>query len=298
MKFWPALFFFFINHSSFGQLDPVFSGDVGEHSWLNPATFGINNKLGVYATYRIDWVSAEVQPHPHKYLFSAESSFVLDKEVLPEEAWKSTIGVGINIVGDHFYETGTQYIKVPISKPIKIYSSRLSFGIAPGLVRRSFLEEYTAPTNPSDPTIVSKTAQANFDLDIGAHWNNEQIFASFSVVHLTSPRFKGGKSRIPVHYYFSAKAKIDIWKCKIIPTLMIRNNDKFSALETQVFFQFKNEIATLGIGNRYGQAIIFSAATKIKQFGFAYFYDMNSSKLTNAVYGSHEFRLSYQIPNK
>lgn len=284
--------------ASFAQLDPVFSGDVGDNVWENPATFGLNNKLGIYSTYRIDWVNAGSQIHPQSYLFSGETALTLSKEALPKEAWKSTIGLGLNIVGDHYYKTGTQSVKIPISKPIKIYSSTLSFGLAPGFIRSSFLSEYTAPVYPGDPIEENKIAETKFDLDLGAHWNNGKIFASFSMVHITAPKFEGSSSRLPIHYYFNAKAKLDVWECKIIPTLMIRNAGGFSAMETQVFFQFKNEIATLGIGNRYGQAIIFSLGTKIKQFGFSYFYDMNRSKLTNAVYGSHEFRLSYQLSNK
>ena len=297
MRFCLGVFALFLVNFTFGQFDPVFSGNVGDHSWLNPATTGIENKYAAHAVYRIDWVNAGTPSKPHKYIFSGESNWVFNQQVEGKDAWKSTLGIGLNIAGDHYVMTGNQFIKIPLSKPIKIYSSTLSFGIAPGFLRKSFISEYSAPNDPFAPTETVKSAQTKFDLDLGAHWTNDQIYASFSMVHVTSPRFTEGNVTVPIHYYFAARAKLDIKNCKLIPSLMIRNNNVFSAVETQLFFQLRDEILTLGLGRRFGQAILFSIATKYEHFAFSYFYDLNRVQSTNAIYGAHEFRLSYQIAN-
>ena len=59
------------------------------------------------------------------------------------------------------------------------------------------------------------------------------------------------------------------------------------------YFQFKEDLFSVGLGISAGRDVLFAATYRYKFFKIAYNFDLNTGPLSNYTAGSHELRLSF-----
>ena len=275
----------FVSISSFSQDDPFLASDGFTPFWNNPAATASWNKFSINTTYRNQWPA--LSGNRQTLAFSTEA----DLYAGGKSSYRNVINlpIGFNAI---FQSNGPQKIQslnVPLSIPIKLGKTTLAIGAAAGIKR---IDYDWAKLTFGDPAIP--TAGTTFDLNTGLFWYGKRHYLGLSVTNLTSPKI--GTYQRPRQYCFQAGYKIKLGNHTLFPMLNGTYVDGFYALRAMAYFQFKEDLFSIGAGFNHRSSVVASATVRIKKFKLAYVFEVYTSKLNNAQGNSHELRLSYTMP--
>ncbi len=193
-------------------------------------------------------------------------------------------------------DTATGKSKVVIQPGVQIsyYSKsidwgKLTFGdmIDP---RRGFV------FNSND--IGSTSNRTNIDFSAGLLIMSERVSAGFATYHLTEPD-EGfmGQSKLPMRFVMHASGVIgnidpnELGAFRLVPSVIFMRQGDFQQLAGFVTGHFR--MASLGVGYRNQDALLFSAGYTFSHFNLAYSYDCTISELKGYTGGSHEVHLRF-----
>lgn len=138
-----------------------------------------------------------------------------------------------------------------------------------------------------------------FDVSVGMIAYTKRICIGLSTFHLTQPD-EGfvGVSKLPMRYVanvscvlFNADPNENGFS--LIPSVVVMQQGDFDVAIGSLSAKYRG--ATLGVGYRNKDALIFIGGYSLQDFALSYSYDLTVSELTNATGGSHEVHLAYRF---
>jgi type IX secretion system PorP/SprF family membrane protein len=277
--------------------DPSFSQTYANPLYLNPAYAGTDSVQRVCLNFRYQW------PNIQGDFITYNASY--DRMIIPN----LSVGVIANqdITGQNTLTTTTASLIVAYQLHIKSFTlsaafqgayrqlnlntSNLYFGddINP---RRGFI--YNTQESP-----VARTMVANPDFTAGILGYGKYYFAGFAIDHLTQPdeSFVEGTSVLPMKFIINAGGIIPVSGFTIYPTFLCQLQQNFNTEVAEVYLNKWH--FTIGLGYRFGDAMIFALGFQSKYVRIGYSYDYTTSSLTNQITGgSHEVSAAVLIPYK
>lgn len=281
-----VLLLFVFSMASFcalSQYDPVFTSDGFSPFWNNPAATGSLNKFSANIIYRNQWPS--IPGNFNTLGFAIESDI---KFGLKSSGKQLNLPIGLNAIFQQVGARRVQTINVPLSIPLKLKNSTLAFGLSAGIKYIKYDWNGFLIGGPS-----FYEGGRSLDLNAGVFWSGKKHYLGISVTNITSPKFDNYV--INPNINFQAGYKFKIGKHYIYPMLNGASGGGFHYVTAMTYFQFKEDVFSLGAGFTPRQSYALAATVSVKQFKLAYVFDNTISTLSNASGGSHEFKLSYAI---
>ena len=283
------IFFLLLPIVGNSQQDPYFVSEGFGALWNNPASFGAKYKLAANTVGRLHWLG--IDGAPRSFMANAEANF--DFQVSQQALIRGKLGGGIVFVAERIGGRDEIIFQVPINYHIPIKETYLSLGIAPGFRNTNLSNGLPSP--PINPNTPVNGAGTIFKLDAGAYWYSNRFHLGLSSTQVTRPH-KGNQG--VRHYYLHGGYRFKIGEHYLFPQVQFLANSSGLGFYNLNYFQFKNDIFSVGLGVSAGRDILFAATYRYKSFKIAYNFDLNTGPLSSYTVGSHEFRLSYQLPNK
>lgn len=272
-----------LSGNSFSQQDPLFSSDGFTPFWNNPAATGSFNKFSVNTVYRNQWpaLSGNVQ----NLGFNVEADITFGAKGSDK---RLNMPLGINAIFQRIGPQRIQTVNVPLSIPIKIGNSTLAFGVSAGIKNSSTdwsQVTFGDPVPNQDGTV--------FDLNAGLFWYGKKHYVGISMTNATAPRISN--YQLARHYYLQAGYKFNVGKHHIYPMINAGYVQGFSMLRAMTYFQFKEDVFSIGVGYNMRSSFVLGATVSLKKFKLAYLYDFYHSGLSFSAGNAHEVKLSYTI---
>lgn len=291
------------------QVDPHFTQYYVYPSWLNPALTGIfDGDVRVSGIYRSQWgnITSPFSTPGVSVDFNSTRNMNFGVSALRQKAGDG--GYTYTTAYGNFSYTGVKFGKNDYK--------RMAFGLQLGLIQRkfdptklTFGDQWNPifgfnPSNPtsevlSDPTAISFDAGAGllyFDAEPGKKSN---LFAGFSVAHITRPddKFSGtGDATFPLRYTGHAGLRIGLSnQFSITPNFLYLNQGSASEKMVGAYGQYKaSQDIDLLVGANYRFEDAFSPYVGFyyKNFVFGASYDVNVSDLGKFAKGSNSFEIS------
>lgn len=277
----------------FGQQDPFFVSDGFTPLWTNPASTGSWNKFSANLVGRLQWPG--VNGAPSSAMLNSEYSFQLKND--------HSLNVGIDLILEEIgqgaaVKQNSQIFSVPINYSIKLKESRLAFGLSTGFRRISFSQDapLIPPQSSTDPILPVASAGTVFSLDAGVFWSSSKFYLGLSSTQLTAPFFPNISFNGATHYYLQAGYRFKVGQHYIFPQVNLKSDGAGLAFWNLNYFQFKEDIFSIGAGFSAGRELLLAATFRYKRFKIAYNFDLNFGPLSGYTAGSHEVRLSFAVP--
>ncbi|MFT4603037.1 MAG: type IX secretion system PorP/SprF family membrane protein [Arenicella sp.] len=280
-----------ISGSLQAQQDPHFVSEGFSPFWTNPASFGSWNKFSVNTVGGLEYVGFG-DPR-QKLMVNAEFALPIGEKFTPNSTFQ--IGTGINFIATSFGGIKTKIFQVPLNYQFKIQNTTLSIGVSPGFRQLDFTYViWVPPTDNPDP-LIPIWRQSTFQLDAGVFWYGEQFYLGLSSTQITTPIYDELYFQSARHYYLQGGYRFKVGKHYIFPQLQLGFDGATFGFWNLNYFQFKEDIFSVGIGVRAGWNVLFAATARYKQFKIAYNYDLISTPFGGFSKGSHQVRLSFII---
>ena len=300
MKTGLTFFLVALSMASFAQ-DPFFTNQSYGISMVNPALAGSTGMLRAETGYRLQWP---------KLAGNYQTTNV------GADLYTRAGGVGVNYMNDNaggiiktnrvdinyaygfrlWKDTTTEKAKVVIQPGVQIsyFSksvdwSKLTYGdmIDP---RRGFVF--------GTADIGNTSSRSNIDFSAGLLIMTDRVSIGTAVYHLTEPD-EGfiGQSKLPRRYVLHASGVFgnidppDLEAFRIVPSVICMLQGDFQQLAGFVTTHYR--LASLGVGYRNQDALLFSAGYTFSHFNLSYSYDCTISELKGYTGGSHELHLRF-----
>jgi type IX secretion system PorP/SprF family membrane protein len=182
-------------------------------------------------------------------------------------------------MADEYTSNSNQVLKIPISYPIKIKGTNLAIALSPGLMRRNFMGFQSV----------------KFDMDAGLFWYGEQFYLGYSASHVTTPFYQSSGYQTAAHHYLQSGYKFRLGPHHLFPMINFKTDGASFLLEAMTYFQFKNDLFSIGLGYRARSSLMIGASVQLKKFRIGYNYDHFISSLNNANLNAHELRLIFAM---
>ena len=291
----------FTSISASAQFDAQTSQYMLAPGTFNPAVAGEGNDLLLTLQNRQQWVG--IDGAPSTLLVNVTMPFVLGNR-------KHGFGLIIEKESIGLFSTQTLQLQYAWKKQLK--SGVLSIGIQGGILQEGFdasgiyipTSDYHITTDASIPT---GTLQGIIpDLSAGAWYQNERLYAGFSVSHLleTAVNLKTGPDDTSADppqmvasrtYYLTNGYNIVLPNplYTVQPSFLIKTDLTAWQLDLSGKVFYKDKFWG-GLGWRFQDAVIVMAGIKLPQgLSIGYSYDIATSAVANFSGGSHELFMSY-----
>lgn len=270
---------------------------------FNPAVAGESGDLLLTLQNRQQWVG--IDGAPSTLLVNVSMPFVLGNR-------KHGFGLVISKESIGLFSTQTLQLQYAWKKQLK--SGVLSIGIQGGILQEGFdgsgiyipTSEYHIKTDASIPTGTLNGIIP--DLSAGTWFQNDRLYAGFSVSHLleTAVKLKTGPDDTSTDnpqmvasrtYYLTNGYNI------VLPNPLYTVQPSFLVKTDLTAWQFDLTGKVFykdkywgGLGWRYQDAVIVLAGIKLQQgLSIGYSYDISTSAVAKFSGGSHELFMSYTL---
>lgn len=296
-----AILFSITTFAAFAQ-DPFFTNQGFGTSMINPALTGSTGMLRAETGYRLQW--PKLAGNYQTQNLSAEMYYragAIGMNMLIDNAGGiiSTFRNDLNLSHPFrlWKDTATGKAKVVIQPGFQFSYQmkwmdwdKLNFGDAID-PRRGFVYG----TNE----MTGKTSVLNLDIAAGLLIMSERVSAGGAVFHILEPNesFLGGNSPLPMRFVLHASGVIgnidprEPREFRLVPSVIYMKQGNFQQLAGFVTAHY--QMASLGIGYRNQDALLFSAGYTYSHFKLSYSYDYTISKLRGYTGGSHELHLGF-----
>lgn len=280
-----------------GQFDPQFSMNTQALSYYNPASIGYADELSIMGLHRQQWVGVNGAP---------SSSYV---------ATSYCFGLGgqMHAIGLHFTNDAVGLLNnmsfgLQYAFKLELGNGYLSLGLQVGGVDVTFdptkvevpTSDYHQSTDPGFPT--SETRGMVFDMGAGIFYSNRYLFGGVSATHLMEPAIQEGEGegyRLSRGFQFTLGGNIEFRKSRIDfqPSLFIKTDFLLTQYDANLRVIYDKKFWG-GVTWRVNDAVVFMVGLNIKGFKVGYAYDLSTSSLIRAGYGTHEISLGYSFTPK
>ena len=219
------------------------------------------------------------------------STFTLSLEK-KEVFLNNSFGVQLlnDVAGDAKFRT--QGASIIFSRGIKFNKLKFNIGVLLGRFQRSIF--YDKLIFNSSENLQNTSFWFN-DISIGASIisntkSNKPFNTGFSIYHLNQPNQSLTNTQVKLNkkYNFYIFTKYELientsFSPKIFLSKQSQDIELITSLDFDYVFKNKPELnLTFGLGNRWGDALIYSVGTKLNEFEFGFSYDYNISSLSKA----------------
>ena len=264
--------------------------------FLNPSLTGIDVQKQATLLYRNHWPQLE-------------NSFITQAFIYETNIKRSTNGFAFSLLNDRAGAGNFSQNSINLSYAHEIAVSQnwyLRSGIMGGYSIKSVDWDKLVFEDMIDPRSgVSFDSQQpmgenidHFDVSLGFTLFSDKHFFGFNVDHLTQPRGglinQVGEAVLRRAYAFQLGTQIGMGnQTSLTPVILFRKQGRYNVLQTGALMN----IGSLQVGAWYGseERLILSTGLNLKQFSFAYSYDLYSSKMLNEPLGSHELAVQYRF---
>lgn len=267
-----------------------------QHSFINPAAIGNDQRLNAAIFYRNQWTGIEGAPVTQG--LTVNVPFKNEKHNVGFYAYNDRIGINKNMSF-----SGTYAFNAKLTAKTK-----LAFGLSVSLdLKQSNFSEVN-PENPLDPVFMGDSrmfAMPNFKF--GTYYFSEKFYAGFAIPNLLENKIvydnsiKGNTSFNvkDFHYYlhggysFELNENIDLNVSALLKE--VSGAPLQVDINPQVMIQDK-----FGIGATYRTSQEIAALINFRitsMFRLGYAYDYSFSPLGNYSNGSHEVMIIYSMSN-
>ena len=213
--------------SGFSQVEPVYSQYMFNPVVINPAYVGVHDMASLYAVYRQQWLSIDLNSES----FRPITSTISGQTTLP----KNNIGVGFSFVHDEIGIQTTNEFNAMIGYKIPFGSKNLSFGLQGGIMSANFdYNKLDLDPDFADDIYFSGSGKGNGTLPTigaGVLWSTRSLFLGFSVPRILQMKFEQSidgneeivESSIDRNYMFTGGYVFHLGNgLKIKPSTLIR----------------------------------------------------------------------------
>jgi len=283
---------------------------------INPAVAGVDEFIDVRSGYRMQWTG--IEGAPRNYYISAHSPInklhgrrPKGKKTDPHHVLGGMVtGQKMNILAHN-----SAYLSYAYHMPIT-RDAILSFGAMAGVSQFSINRDDARFADATyDPAIVGKN-QTKFDANIGIWFYTPKFFAGISTVQITESKmdFSPGHAGYGVfnrHYYLTGGYRLKLDKYwTLIPSVLAKATAGATQVDINAKLRFRN-IIWGGVSYRRTDAVAAMAGIGIPldktrpgqrhgnktMLEISYSYDLTTSRLNKASYGSHEIMVGIRLPN-
>lgn len=194
---------------------------------------------------------------------------------------------------------------LPVSR-----TTRISAGVAPGIVQYSLDQNYVTTGNPTvaDPAITDgRVNELKFNLDMGLWLYSRDYYlgvAGAQLVPSKRQRINTGSAEynygeLQQHYFVTGGYRLDVaHSLTVIPSFMVKMAEPSpTSIDVSVKALYSDRI-WVGASYRHKESVSAMAGLNISPFmDLAYSYDANTSPLGVANAGSHEVVLGFKLRN-
>lgn len=283
---------------------------------INPAVAGTDEFVDIKSSYRAQWTG--IEGAPRNYYLSAYSPI----NKLHGRRPRGKKSEPHHVLGGLFsgqkmgiLSHNSAYISYAYHLPLT-RDAILSFGVMAGASQFSInRDDARFADGTSDQAIMMKN-QTKFDANLGIWFYTPTVFAGLSTVQVTesqvdfSPQH-AGNGVFNRHYYLTGgyKLKLDrYWT--LIPSVLVKGTAAAYQIDINAKMRFRN-IFWGGVSYRRTDAVAALAGVGIPldktrpgqrhgnktMLEISYSYDLTTSKLNRASYGSHEIMVGIRLPN-
>lgn len=297
------LYIIFCLSSTYGQQPAQYSLYMLNPYGINSAAAGLNGTLEATAGFRTQWVGIDGNP-VSQYLNVA----------LPLSIISS--GVGFSIHNESIGARNGLTAKASYNFIMKLGESRLSLGVAGGIVQGSLSsEKLRTPEGDYNQGVIDHKDKILSALsingttptfDVGVYFENEKFEAGFSSSNITEPQLTlTGQTDINVmlkrNYFAHARAHFDLRNnLTIHPSILIKSDVVQTQMDFSTFVRYNDNIflgASFRGYNKNSQDAIaaFGGLNLSSKLMLAYSYDITLSALKTVSQGTHEIVLQYNL---
>jgi len=276
-------------------------------SYFNPSAIGNTDYIRISGGARMQWVG--IENAPKTFLGVADMPFKIGTKRL---------GTGINLTQESIGLYSTLNLGAQIAYKLRKLGGTWSVGLQLGFVDQAFRgsdvrlpegDDYHQGTDDAIPTTdIHGTA---LDLGAGIWYQHKKFYAGLSCTHLTSPTITmnaesatGGSETSGRKYefqikrtlYFTAGCNIPIKNTlfELAPSVLVRSDFDYTGGIVTARARYR-KMFSFGIGYRWNDAIVATAAVEFKNFFLGYSYDYTTSAIRQASSGSHEIIAGYSL---
>lgn len=237
---------------------------------------------------------------------------------MPFKIGTKRLGTGINLTQESIGLYSTLNLGAQIAYKLRKLGGTWSVGLQLGFVDQAFRgsdvrlpegDDYHQGTDDAIPTTdIHGTA---LDLGAGIWYQHKKFYAGLSCTHLTSPTITmnaesatGGSETSGRKYefqikrtlYFTAGCNIPIKNTlfELAPSVLVRSDFDYTGGIVTAHARYR-KMFSFGIGYRWNDAIVATAAVEFKNFFLGYSYDYTTSAIRQASSGSHEIIAGYSL---
>ncbi|MBK8701448.1 MAG: PorP/SprF family type IX secretion system membrane protein [Saprospiraceae bacterium] len=313
-----SMMLLFVASATIHAQDPVFSQFFASPLQLNPAFAGNSYQPHLSANYRLQWsgLSAAYNTFSVGYDQFLDKSnlglgLLLNTDAAGDGALKTTKISGMVsyrlLIGDETYIKGGLEVAMMQKslnwEKLVFYDAIAASGgnITPG---GSYL--------PSSEIEPANTRRAYLDISSGFLLYNAHYYFGLAMDHLNTPadeflqypgqNYNGMPLRVSLHGGYQVKlgrSRPGYLSSFLSPNILYTRQAGFSQLNAGIYVAASQLIG--GIWYRHsgsnGDAIIFNAGVRTREYTLGYSFDFTLSGLTISTGGSHEISVSYTFDN-
>ena len=271
--------------ASVAQQDPQFSQNMFTKLTSNAGYAGSSDAICGTLLYRNQWTG-----------FGGEPKSMLLTVDMPLEVLHGGIGLTV-IASDALGPEKNTNIRGAYAYRMDLGTGMLGLGVDFGYHQKSIDGGQFVMNDPNDINIpTGKISGGTFDLGFGAYYNNDNLFAGASALHLTAGDIKVDNisTTMERHYYLMAGYNAELTSSLTLRPMVQLKSD---AVSTQVDFNANlmiNNRFWVGASYRIQDAIVAMAGLEIiPNLRLGYAYDFTTSDIKTYSSGSHEVMLGY-----
>jgi type IX secretion system PorP/SprF family membrane protein len=291
-----TLFLTNLSFIGFGQQRAQYTQYIMNNYLLNPASGGLNNYWDVKAGFRSQWTGLEGAPTT--MFASANGPIKYPNKRVRNSQLKPHQGIGGYAFHDNTGPLAMTGLYGSYSYHLKLSNKfTASAGAFLGIMQYSLNgNDLTFVQNPNDPIIGKNVVNKILpDASIGIWIFSDQLFFGLSAnqIFRNQLQFQGTgatNSQLNYHYFMTTGYKFKIsQQLDFIPSTMLKYVQS-APLQFDINARIKyNNRMWAGISYRHQDAIAAIVGIIINnQFEIGYSYDLTTSKLRSASYGSQE----------
>jgi type IX secretion system PorP/SprF family membrane protein len=275
---------------------------------INPAVAGSDGYTSINLTSRLQWVgikgapvnnSVSIQARIFKRDFIQKSKSAKKKYVAPKRSGR--VGLGAYAFIDKAGPLNYSGVRFCYAYHIKMYKSKISYGLAMGLYQLKIDKNYLILENMDDKLINSSNLyQIAPDINAGFYYTRKSLFLGFSVENLLQNQLNfatyNGNYKAIRQYNLISGYWIDAFK--------------HLALEPSIYLKLRQHMATqfdislkatlfdffwMGVNHKTGKICSLFTGIKLDRFHFGYAYDLYGNFIESANYPTHELMLTLKL---
>ncbi len=274
---------------------------------FNTAYAGSKNEIEVGLHYRNQWTGLT-----NRTLSTAAVEFVYPIQ-------KINSGICFTSFIDVIGAQRNLYLNVGYAYQLKIKKTKLAIGISGGMIQTTLLGnqlrapegDYDGVFNHNDPIIpLNKKSGISPYLNAGLFFSSRNLLIGCSLTNAIEAKSNVGSPNNDKNIIFRrniygfASYSVKITKnFMFIPSILFRTDTKKMQFDYTLMFGIKNNyfagLGYRGYNKKSNESVILLLGLKfLKNFKLMYSYDVNTSRMFNYQYGSHELTIHYAFQTK